>query len=488
MKILVIGLEGATPELLLEDERLTNFRCLMENGCYGRLESVIPYTTVPAWMCMATSQDPGALGVYGLCNRIDYSYGDWRAVTSHSIQGLAIWDQVMGAGKQVLLSGVPPSYPPWQVQGACIGCYMTPNIRQRIYTHPPSLQQEIAALVGEYPVDVESSCTAKQDWLKEAVYAMSSKHFAVLRHLLQQATWEYCQCVEIGLDRLQHGFWKFHDTQHVLYEAGNPYQEVIRDYYLYLDNELGNIFDVLDDETAVLVLSGHGAQRLNGGFCINEWLMQQGLLVLNTYPHKITPYSQLDVNWDKTKVWSTGGPCPQVFFNVKGREPRGTIAPADYEKVRDDVKAMLEATVDEQGHPLGSSVCRPEEIYRTVNHVAPDLFVNLGGLAWRALDSVGYATIHVQANDIGADDCPDTPFGSFILAAPHSPISGEVAGVHLLDMAPTLLALGGYEPLSAMQGQSLLARLPLDTAAPGDRAADEEALMRERLRGLGYIA
>jgi len=63
-----------------------------------------------------------------------------------------------------------------------------------------------------------------------------------------------------------------------------------------------------------------------------------------------------------------------------------------------------------------------------------------------------------------------------------------VEGVHLLDMAPTLLELGGYEIPSSMQGQSLLARLTLGTAAHGDRAADEEELMRERLRGLGYIA
>jgi predicted AlkP superfamily phosphohydrolase/phosphomutase len=216
MKILVLGLEGATPELLFGDERLTNFRRLMENGCYGKLESVIPCTPIPAWMCMATSQDPGALGVYGPRNRTDYSYGDLQTVDSQSLQTLAIWDHIGRTGKRVVLGGVPPSYPPLQVQGACIGCYMTPNIGQHVYTHPTSLQQEIATLVGEYPVDVQGSRTAKQDWLKDAVYDMSRKHFTVLRHLLQQAPWEYCQCVEIGLDRLQHGFWKFHDVQHVL--------------------------------------------------------------------------------------------------------------------------------------------------------------------------------------------------------------------------------------------------------------------------------
>ena len=63
MKILVIGLDCAAPEILLGDERLVNFRRLMSMGSYGRMESVIPPITVPAWMCMSTSQDPGSLGV-----------------------------------------------------------------------------------------------------------------------------------------------------------------------------------------------------------------------------------------------------------------------------------------------------------------------------------------------------------------------------------------------------------------------------------------
>ena len=78
MKILVIGLDCAAPEILLQDDSLVNFRRLMEAGCYGRLESVIPPITVPAWMCMATSQDPGSLGVYGFRNRVDHSYGGLR--------------------------------------------------------------------------------------------------------------------------------------------------------------------------------------------------------------------------------------------------------------------------------------------------------------------------------------------------------------------------------------------------------------------------
>jgi predicted AlkP superfamily phosphohydrolase/phosphomutase len=192
---------------------------------------------------------------------------------------------------------------------------------------------------------------------------------------------------------------------------------VIRDYYLNLDNEIGLLLELLDDETLVLVVSDHGAQRLDGGFCVNEWLIKEGLLVLDEYPAKVTPFDQLAVNWDKTRVWSEGGYYARVFLNVKNREPRGTIDPADYEAFRNDVKARLEATVDDNGRNLGTLVYRPEDVYSRLNRIAPD-----DRPLWRsrlALDGgVGYPALHIQENDTGPDDCNHSQYGAFVLAGP----------------------------------------------------------------------
>ncbi len=488
MKILVIGLDGAVPELLFGDERLIHFRRLMENGCYGRLESVIPPITVPAWMCMATSQDPGSLGVYGFRNRTDYSYHGLSFVNSRSIQELTLWDQIAREGGRTTIIGVPPSFPPRKVNGVCVGCFLTPDTNTDNYTYPAAVKEQIKNLVGHYPVDVKGFRTHDKDWLKDEIYTMSRTHFAVARHLLQHSEWDYFQFVEIGLDRLQHGFWKFHDPQHVLHEAGNPYGEVIRDYYRYLDEEVGTLLELLDEETAVLVVSDHGAQRLDGGFCVNEWLVKEGLLVLNEYPRAVTPFNKLSINWDETRVWSEGGYYARVFFNVKGREPRGVIDPADYQRWRDEIKAKFEATLDDQGRPLGTRVFKPEEIYKTVHNVAPDLIVHFSDLYWRSIGSVGYGAIHVQENDTGPDDCNHALWGSFILAAPGNPLSGERLGAHLLDMAPTLLELGGYDIPNSMQGQSLLAGHSLGPANSTIFSAEGEEIIRERLSGLGYIS
>src|SRR5204863_3351963 len=101
------------------------------------------------------------------------------------------------------------------------------------------VEQEIGRLVGDYPFDVKGYRTERKDWLRDEIYTMSRKHFAVIRHLLRSVEWDYFQFVEIGLDRMQHGFWKDHDPRHVSHEPGNPYQDVLCDYYRYLDEEVG---------------------------------------------------------------------------------------------------------------------------------------------------------------------------------------------------------------------------------------------------------
>jgi len=510
MKILVIGLDGATPELLFGDESLVNIRHLMEMGCYGRLESIIPPIAVPAWMCMATSQDPGSLGVYGFRNRIDHTYGAMNIVNnSEAIREPAIWDQIAREGKRSVLVGVPPGYPPRKINGVSVGCFMTPDTTETVFTHPPEMSEEIRRLVGKYPVDVvphqldpyvvnkpsESNISRRttigaalllddKDWLKDQIYQMTRKHFQVVRHLMQECKWDFFQFVEIGPDRMHHGFWKAHDPQHILHECGDPHQNTIRQYYRYLDEEIGSLLELIDKDTVVLVASEHGAQRLDGGFCVNEWLVREGLLVLNHYPEKVTPPAELYVNWQGTTCWSEGGYYAPLFLNVKGREPNGTIEPQDCPKVRDEIKARFKETKGPDGKLLGTLVFKPEEIYRDIRGIPPDLIVHFGGLYWRAVGGVGYPTIHVQENDTGPDDCNPAQFGAFVMAAPNCSLAGEIEGVHLLDMSPTLLDLAGYDVPDSMRGRSWVSGA---SGPPEELSQDQEAIIRDRLRGLGYI-
>jgi predicted AlkP superfamily phosphohydrolase/phosphomutase len=456
MKICVFGLDCAAPEVVFADERLVNLRRLMNAGAYGRLESVIPPITVPAWMCMCTSQDPGSLGVYGFRNRIDHSYDKLGFANSASIKALAIWDHLGREGKRSIIIGVPPNYPPRRINGISVGCFLTPDTTKNDFTHPASFKAKINELVGEYPVDVKNFRTERKDWLKDEIFRMSQKQWQVVHWLLKEQQWDYFHFVDIGLDRMHHGFWDYFDEKHVQFEAGNPYQNAIPEYYLWLDQQIGKALELLDEDTIVLVVSDHGAQRLDGGIAVNEWLIREGLLVLNEYPGAVTAFDQLNVNWNKTRVWSEGGYYARVFFNVQGREPNGVLPPGEYESFQDEMKARFEKLTNDKGQPLNSQVFKPKEIYKNVRNVAPDLIVHFGGLLWRSIGSVGHHAIHVQENDTGPDSCNHAQHGVFILKAPNLPANCEYEGARLLDIAPTLLDLAGYEIPESMQGRSLV--------------------------------
>ena len=486
MKICILGLDCCAPEVIFGDERLVNIRRLMDAGLYGRLQSVVPPITVPAWMCMSTSQDPGSLGIYGFRNRMDYSYEKLGFANSNSIKSYAMWDHLAREGKKSIVIGVPPNFPPRRINGISVGCFLTPDTKKDDFTYPSNIKAKITELVGEYPVDVKNFRTDRKDWLRDEIFAMSRKQWQVVKWLLTEQEWDYFQYVDIGLDRVHHGFWNYFDKQHVQYEPGNPYENVIPDYYLWLDEQVGNVIELLDSETVLLLVSDHGAQRLDGGIAVNQWLINEGLLVLDEYPTEVTPFNKLKVNWAKTKVWSEGGYYARVFFNVQGREPQGVIPAAEYDAFQNEIKAKFEAMLNDKGKPLNSLVFKPKEIYHTVRNVAPDLIVHFGGLDWRSIGTVGYPNIYVQENDTGPDGCNHAQYGMFVLAAPNCPINGEYEGAKLLDIAPTLLDLAGYEIPESMQGRSLVAGMEKRT--PGDGAdAEGEKIIHDRLAGLGYV-
>lgn len=487
MKILLIGLDSASPEILFSDERLQNIRRIMEIGCYGRLEGVIPSQAVPTWICMATSQDPGSLGVYGSHNRFDRSYDGLVAVDSASVQAASISDHLASAGKRSILVGSLPSYPLRKIDGIAVGDAFTTPPGSADFAYPAEVMDEIIDVVEDYPSNENGFHSSDLEKLREQVFSTSRKQFQLARHFLETQEWDYFHFVDRGLDLIQRRFWQFFDPRHKLFEPGNAYKDVIPDYYLFLDEQIGQILELLTDDTVVLIVSGYGAQRLDGGFCLNEWLIDKGWLVLNEYPREITSFSQLNVNWSKTKVWSEGEGSAQIFLNLKGREPEGTIELAGGPGFRDELKSTLEAMVNDNDETIGTLIFKPEEIYRHVRNVVPDLIAQFDG-AWQFINDVGYRKFRIPYDRASFNGCHPSHLGAFILAASNNPLSGEIQDAQLLDIAPTLLDLGGYEIPASMQGKSLVAGQSLETEDASDLSRDEEEILRERLSGLGYIS
>jgi len=318
-KLLVIGLDCAAPELVFEAwrDRLPNLSRLMRRGAYGNFQSCTPCITVPAWSVMTSSRDPGVLGIYGFRNRADYSYDKLTIATGAAVKAPRLWDILGQAGKRIVTIGVPGTYPPRPVNGAQIACFLTPqtvaldaqgNKVAKTFTYPPELSAQVNAWAGgEYLVDVKQFRTENKDFLLQQIYDMTRQHFVVVREMMRREAWDFFMFVEMGVDRIHHGFWKYHDPAHVKHEPGNPYENAIRDYYVYLDEEIGQLLALLDDDTAVLVVSDHGAKRMDGGICVNEWLIREGWLTLaQERPTNLTPIEKLKENpWRRSSARSS---------------------------------------------------------------------------------------------------------------------------------------------------------------------------------------
>lgn len=440
-RVLIIGLDSAEPSLVFDQYRdtLPNLHRLISQGAFGRIESTLPPITVPAWMCALTSKDPGQLGVYGFRNRADHSYEKMFTANSRAITEPAVWDYLARAGKQSYLIGVPPSFPPKPINGAMVGCFLSPSAQSK-FTYPEELREEILRVAPQYLVDVPNFRSDDKHALLQKIYEMTDDHFKVIRHLVKEKPWDFLMSVEIGVDRLHHGFWKYHDATHPKHEPNNPFANAIHDYYVWLDTQIGTVLELLDDDTTVIVLSDHGAQKMEGGIAINEWLVNEGYLVLEEKPQGSVPFEKVRVDWSRTRAWGSGGYYSRIFLNVQGREPNGVIPPDEYERVRDELSARITAIPDDQGKPLATRVYKPQAIYRATKNVPPDLIVLFGDLYWRAVGSLGLNALYTFENDTGPDDANHAQMGMFIYYDPRRDLGGrELQGLTLYDLAPTVL-------------------------------------------------
>ncbi len=261
--------------------------------------------------------------------------------------------------------------------------------------------------------------------------------------------------VEMGTDRIHHGFWKYHDATHRKYEAHPEFHQSIYNYYLYLDKEIGQLLDLVGEETTVFIVSDHGAKKMDGGICVNEWLINEGYLALKKRPETLTSIDRCEIDWSRTKAWGDGGYYARIFLNIDGREPQGIVKTGEVEALRDELKAKLEALEDPSGVNIATTVYKPQEIYRECNGVPPDMIVYFGDLSWRSVGSVGHDSIYTFENDIGPDDCNHAQYGIVIKYDPElaeGTGGREVSGLQLMDLAPTILQQFDLPIPADMQG------------------------------------
>jgi predicted AlkP superfamily phosphohydrolase/phosphomutase len=494
-RAVLLGIEGLNPELIklwLDD--LPNLKKLQKTGTWGTIESTVPPAPPHSWTCSQCGRNPGAFGFWDYSYRDEFTYTFNKRVDSRIIDRRVrcLYRILPNLGQRIAIVDMPGIWPPPRIPaGYCI----SNNHGQRkakCLTWPAHLMEEISQLLGGYIQDVPESrekyFNLDREKLLKQVFQMDSQRFELVKHFIHEKKCDYVATVIPGVELISHGFFRSFDEHHRYYDKDGRFKDALKHYYAQIDKKIGEVKELLDEDTVLLVLSTYSVQRRDGQINLNEWLVQNGCMTLHKYPSRPAPLTTLAVDWSKTKCWSVGS-SGQVYINLKGREAQGIVEPDDHEKLLDELSDHLKRITDENGKTMQVQVFKRDDIHfgEFVNY-GPDLFVIINGSRWSFGEEVGYGAGKVhQFNEETVREAYG-PQGYYCIAGSDFPSSGELNGISLLNIAPTVIDIMNLrKPYSMMPYEMETLSIPAvirDRVVPSTPAEGEK--IRSRLEALGY--
>jgi predicted AlkP superfamily phosphohydrolase/phosphomutase len=473
-RVAFVGIDGVPFSLLSErPDEFPNFARLAEEGSAGAIDSIVPPESSACWPSLTTGVNPGETGVYGFQDREVGSY-DTYVPMGHDVQATRLWDRVTRADRDATVMNVPVTFPPQQNVQRMVSGFLSPSIDKA--AEPAELRDYLHSI--GYVVDADASLGHDDDkaaFVENANETIDKRHEA-FTHYLERDDWDLFFGVYMTTDRVNHFLFK--DWEHseraaadaagdagadvdadadetlaggdgrtdggVAYEPNPQNATYFMEFYRKVDRYVGEIRDMLPEDVTLVVASDHGFTSLDYEVHCNTWLEQNGWLSYESDDHE----SLSDVASDARAYSLIPG---RFYVNLEGREPRGSVPQSEYEAVRDELKADLEAMEAPDGRAVCERVVPKEEAFRGAHDdIAPDLVAIpnhgfdlksgfkghddvFGHGPRNGMHSFDNATLYVDDPDVVVDDAD------------------------LFDIAPTILELMevDYER-SAFDGASLV--------------------------------
>ncbi len=259
----------------------------------------------------------------------------------------------------------------------------------------------------------------------------------VATHLASENDWDVLMVETHAPDYASHFFLSQADEiSGAAPETIHRCREGLRRTYQSVDQMIGQIAELADEETVVLICADHGGTPNQfRAVDIEKVLEETGFIVKGT---------DGAIDWTKTRALNVG--LVHIFINLAGREPNGTVAQEDYEATQREIIAALHAYQDaETGrHPFSLAVTR-----------ADAEMLNLHG------DLVGDVVYALRPEFDGAHG-KQLPSVSFGIGGQHSTFILSGAGVRngvalerqvrVVDVAPTICYLLGLPMPTNVEG------------------------------------
>jgi predicted AlkP superfamily phosphohydrolase/phosphomutase len=440
-RVVFVGLDG-TPytfmKRLIEEGKAPNAARLAEQGSLLRMNSMWPWVSSVAWSSMMTGVNPGKHNIFGFIDRDPATYRQFIP-TSRNMKAKTLWEVLSDAGKRVIVVNVPVTYPPRQVNGILVGCFLSPSLDKAVY--PESYVPTLKSL--GYIVDADPwKARESKDLALQEVNAVLDARIRTLFYLFDHEQWNYLHVHIMETDRLHHFLWQ-------QMEEGHPtYAPAFYDFYRRIDDMLGQLAARLDEHTTLVWMSDHGFCTIKKEVYVNRWLMDNGWLKLRNIP----PDRQKGLDEiDPGSVAYSLDPG-RVFIRVRGREKEGCVAPgADYKALRAEIASAALALRDpDSGDAIFQAVFTREELYHGpyLEQAADLILAPYDGydpkgplyketLTYKGDELVGMHTYDDAMLYVGGRTIPQTQFS-------------------VLNVMPTILGLMGVPHPPSLDGESLV--------------------------------
>jgi predicted AlkP superfamily phosphohydrolase/phosphomutase len=575
-RVLIIGLDGATLDLVepwVAEGKLPNFGRVLADGAVGRLQSTIPPMTFPAWTSLMTGKNPGQHGVFDFTEREPDGYGI-RFVNSHWIKAPTMWRTLSEAGRRIGVVSVPVTYPPSPVNGLMISGFDAPGLTRgkadARAMFPPELHQELTEKLGGYAVSASAGALVdRPDKALRAILATVDQKIRCAKYLYAKEPWDVFMVVLGETDMTGHLFWKYHDPRSPLSVAGatDAWRDAILTVYQRADAFIGDMLKSAWPSTTTILVSDHGFGGAGDtAVSLNLWLEQAGFLrfraasrtgpldalrarlgelttegidqvkrlgrkvlpsawkawvfrTRRTMVNRMESYLRFGaIDWEHTRAFADENPYyPQIWLNVRGREPYGTVAPGrEYEELRERLIRELRTWIDpDTGAPVVHTALPREAVYSgPYVDRSPDVLIQ-----WNLKHGYSYVSRRSEPHRTRAairrldrreraslKSGAHRDLGLLVMVGDVVRPGTAIRDARIVDVAPTVLHLAGLPVPDDMDGKVLEDVLDEqfrrstavryvrrdggeDGAAPAEEAysSEDTAVIEERLKSLGYI-
>ena len=492
-RVFILELTGPTLEFLREQrESLPNIRRFFDAGAWGTLRGPLQPAAPQSCATLRPGRDPGAPGIVDAFQFPPRGY-ERVPYDTRQVRQPTLYQHLSDAGKRVGLLNVPLTFPLPAVNGFVVSG--DEGIGDE-FAFPLEVAHRLRQ--DRYTVPFGASYTPgrEREFADHAMQVLDMRRRA-LRTLFGGRAWDFGMLTLFLYGELLHAFWKFYDRSHPQHQPAATVfdgRDPLLDALAAIDDLLGEIIDLAGPRGLVLFIGAWGHRLAHSKVHLNTVLAREGLLRFQSsartrlkrlmFRAGVTPrtaeriarrlnlyrlfhyglgrgrrakvtgaafLSYSDIDWSRTAAVAMGY-LGQVYLNVHGHRPLGTVLPDQYQAVRDRVRHTLAGLRDPvSGETMVDRVYTRDEIYQgdALTH-APDLIIDWktgyigdSGLAGREVVTPTLPTLS-----------SDHWNRSALLALGAGVRPGELSAA-LEDVVPTVLQALGVDPPADLDGAIL---------------------------------